>query len=122
MKWLLYIIAIVWIGAGSALILYTQQGRDFVKKVLAGADKGLVSIFPIAIGAILIVGAFQTAFPWIVVMLGILSAGKGCVFLFNPGKLADKLTSWYLEQASDHTYRLTGIIAVILGTALLSWL
>jgi len=122
MKWLLYIIGIVWIGAGSALILYTEQGRDFLRKVLAGADKGLVSIFPIAIGAIFIVGAYQTAFPWVVVMLGILAAGKGCIFLFNPGKLADKLTSWYLEQASDHTYRLAGIIAVILGTALLSWL
>lgn len=96
--------------------------QKFFKKMLAGADKGLVSVLPITIGALLIVGAYQTAFPWVVVLLGILAAVKGCIFLFNPEKLADKLTSWYLEQASDHTYRLAGIIAIILGTALLSWL
>jgi len=122
MKWLLYIIAIGWIGAGSSIILYTQQSRAFLQKTLAGADKGFVSVLPITIGALFIVGAYQTAFPLFVVLLGILAIGKGCIFLFNPGKIADKLTSWYLEQASEHTYRLAGIIAIILGTALLSWL
>jgi uncharacterized protein YjeT (DUF2065 family) len=122
MKWLLYVISFLWIGAGSSFILYTAQSRNLLKKMLAGADKGLVSVLPITIGALLIVGAYQTAFPWVVVLLGILAAVKGCIFLFNPEKLADKLTSWYLEQASDHTYRLAGIIAIILGTALLSWL
>jgi hypothetical protein len=122
MKWLLYVISVVWIGAGSSFILYTNQSRNFLKKMLAGTDKGLISVLPITIGTLLIVGAYQTAFPWVVVLLGILAAGKGCIFLFNPGHLADKLTSWYLEQASDHTYRLAGIIAIILGTALLSWM
>ena len=122
MKWLLYVISFLWIGAGSSFILYTAQSRNLLKKMLAGADKGLVSVLPITIGALLIVGAYQTAFPWVVVLLGILAAVKGCIFLFNPEKLADKLTSWYLEQASDQTYRLAGIIAIILGTALLSWL
>ena len=122
MKWLLYVISFLWIGAGSSFILYTAQSRNLLKKMLAGADKGLVSVLPITIGALLIVGAYQTAFPWVVVLLGILASVKGCIFLFNPEKLADKLTSWYLEQASDQTYRLAGIIAIILGTALLSWL
>jgi len=122
MKWLLYIISVVWIGAGSAFILYTDQSRNFVKKLLAGTDAGLVSVAPITIGALLIVGAYQTAFPWFVLLLGILAAAKGCIYLFNPGKLADKLTGWFLEQASVHTYRLAGIIAIILGTALLSWM
>jgi len=122
MKWLLYVISFLWIGAGSSFILYTAQSRNLLKKMLAGADKGLVSVLPITIGALLIVGAYQTAFPWVVVLLGILAAAKGCIFLFNPEKLADKLTIWYLEQASDQTYRLAGIIGIILGTALLSWL
>jgi hypothetical protein len=122
MKWLLYAISFLWIGAGSSFILYSVQSRSLLKKMLAGADKRLVSVLPITIGALLIVSAYQTAFPWVVVLLGILAAVKGCLFLFNPEKLADKLTSWYLEQASDHTYRLAGIIAIILGTALLSWL
>jgi uncharacterized protein YjeT (DUF2065 family) len=122
MKGLLYVISLLLIGAGSSFILYTSQSRNVLKKMLAGADKGFVSVLPITIGALLIVGAYQTAFPWIVVLLGILAVAKGCLFLFNPVKLADKLISWYLEEASDHTYRLSGIIALILGTALLSWL
>jgi len=122
MKWLLYIISVVWIGAGSFFILYTDQSRHVLKKMLAGTDTGLLSVAPITIGALLIVGAYQTAVPWVVVLLGILAVAKGCLFLFNPEKLADRLIGWYLGQASEHAYRLAGIIAIILGTALLSWL
>jgi hypothetical protein len=122
MKWLLYIIGVLWISAGSSFILYTNQCRHVLKKTVQGTDPRLISIVPIAIGALLIVGAYQTALPWVVVLLGILAIGKGCMVLFNPGRLASRLICWFFEQASENTWRLAGIIALILGTALLSWL
>jgi len=122
MKWILYLISVLWIGAGSCIILYTPQSRAFVKKTLHGVDLRLISIVPITIGALLIVSAYYSAAFWTIVVLGILAIGKGCLFIINPGKAADRMMSWFLDEVSDNTYRLAGIIAIILGTALLSWI
>jgi uncharacterized protein YjeT (DUF2065 family) len=32
------------------------------------------------------------------------------------------MMAWFLDEVSDNMYRLAGIIAIILGTALLSWI
>jgi len=122
MKWILYIISLLWIGVGSSIILYTQQGRVLLKKVLRGVDLGLLSIVPITIGVLLIVSAYYSAAFWTIIVLGILAIGKGCLFIFNPGKAADKIMTWFLDEGSDNMYRLAGIFAIILGTALLSWI
>ena len=122
MKWILYIISLMWIGAGSCIILYTPQSRAFLKKTLHGVDLGLISIVPITIGALLIISAYYSAAFWTIVVLGILAIGKGCLFIFNPRKAADKIMTWFLDEVSDNMYRLAGIIATILGTALLSWI
>jgi len=122
MKWILYIISLLWIGAGSCIILYAPQSRAFLKKTLHGVDLGLISIVPITIGALLIISAYYSAAFWTIVVLGILAIGKGCLFIFNPRKAADKIMTWFLDEVSDNMYRLAGIIATILGTALLSWI
>ena len=122
MKWILYIISLLWIGAGSCIILYTPQSRAFLKKTLHGVDLGLISIVPITIGALLIISAYYSAAFWTIVVLGILAIGKGCLFIFNPGNTADRMMAWFLNEVSDNMYRLAGIIALILGTALLSWI
>jgi uncharacterized protein YjeT (DUF2065 family) len=122
MKWILYIISLLWIGAGSCIILYAPQSRAFLKKTLHGVDLGLISIVPITIGVLLIISAYYSAAFWIIVVLGILAIGKGCLFIFNPRKAADKIMTWFLDEVSDNMYRLAGIIATILGTALLSWI
>ena len=122
MKWILYIISLLWIGAGSCFILYTLQSRVFLKKALGGIDLGLLSIIPITFGALLIAAAYYSSAFWTIVVLGILAIGKGCLFIFNPGKAADKIMTWFLDEVSDNMYRLAGIIAIILGTALLSWI
>ena len=122
MQWILYILSLLWIGVGSCIILYAPQSRAFLKKTLHGVDLGLISIVPITIGALLIVSAYYSAAFWTIVVLGILAIGKGCLFIINPGKAADRMMSWFLDEVSDNTYRLAGIIAIILGTALLSWI
>ena len=122
MKWILYIISLLWIGIGSCIILYTPQSRAFLKKILHGVDLWLISILPITIGALLIISAYYSAAFWTIVVLGILAIGKGGFFIFNPGKAADRMMSWFLDEVSDNMYRLAGIIATILGTALLSWI
>ncbi len=122
MKWLLYVIVLIWIGGGTCLILYTRQCRVFFKKTFSRVDRSLLAIMPITFGAILVAGAYQSSAFWFMIILGILAIGKGCFLIFNPAQLAEKLCRWFFEEASDETYRLAGLIAAILGTALVSWI
>ncbi len=122
MRWILFIISILWISAGSCLILYTKQSRDVLKKALGGIDLEVLAIIPIVIGILLIGAAYYSAAFWTIIIIGLFAIGKGLLLIFNPAKTADKLTSWFFHEASDNTCRLFGIFAIILGTALLSWI
>jgi uncharacterized protein YjeT (DUF2065 family) len=45
----------------------------------------------------------------------------GIIFLI-PKNVYDELMDWYLNSASDQTYRLFGILSLVLGSAILSWI
>jgi uncharacterized protein YjeT (DUF2065 family) len=122
MRWILFIISLLWISAGSCLILYTSQSRDFLKKAFGGIDPEVLSIIPIVIGILLVGAAYYSAAFWTIIIIGLLAIGKGLLLIFNPGKTADRLTTWFFQEASDNAFRLFGIFAIILGTALLSWI
>ena len=70
----------------------------------------------------MILAAADSLHPWLVRMLGLLGLIKGVLVIANPMALYDKSVKWYLESVSDQGYRLTGIILIILGTAVLSWI
>jgi uncharacterized protein YjeT (DUF2065 family) len=40
----------------------------------------------------------------------------------NPRNSFEKIREWYLHTASDQTYRLFGIIMLIIGMAVFSWI
>jgi uncharacterized protein YjeT (DUF2065 family) len=47
---------------------------------------------------------------------------KGLFIFINPRGFYDKFSDWYFGSSSDQTHRLFGILAIILGTAILSWI
>jgi uncharacterized protein YjeT (DUF2065 family) len=47
---------------------------------------------------------------------------EGMVFFFISKDVYDKFMDWYLNSLSDQTYRLSGILGIIFGTAALSWI
>jgi uncharacterized protein YjeT (DUF2065 family) len=47
---------------------------------------------------------------------------KGVAFFIIPKDSYEKLMDWYLNSLSDQSYRLSGILGIILGTAVLSWI
>jgi hypothetical protein len=54
--------------------------------------------------------------------LGILAIGKGIYFLKVSGERAGSLLEWWLVEADARVLRLWGIVAIVLGTALLTQL
>ena len=122
MKWFLYAISLIWIAAGTWIILYTDECRNFYKRMYQGIDRRVLSILPTAAGILFLFAASASRHSWFIRFFGIMAVLKGVFFFFNPNDLYDDLNQWYIDSASDQTYRMHGIMALIFGTAVLSWI
>jgi len=122
MKWFLYAFGILWVASGSAYILYTHQFRTTITPLLKNIDRRVLSAIPFIFGILLILSAPESIYAWFVRALGILAICKGVFFAASPQDHYKQLMNWYLEKASDQTFRLFGIIAIVIGTAVLSWI
>ena len=122
MALILYIISVLWLSLGVCIILYTDETRGILKTVIAQADLRLLAVLPLIFGLLLVVAAPASHYPWFVRLLGICGLVKGVFFFANPENLCGRLNTWFLDTLSDRTYRLWGIIVVILATALFSWI
>ncbi len=58
---------------------------------------------------------------WFIGLIGVLGIVKGVLIYFNPGGLFEISKDW-VETFSDQGYRLVGIIALVLGTVVISWI
>jgi len=122
MKWFLYLISFCLIASGSCFILYTIQYRDLLKNVLSKSYEKIIAASAIIIGLLLIISAFQAQGFWFVVFLGIIAICKGVFVIFNPKNSLDNIRDWYLNTASDQTYRLFGIISIVIGIVMITWI
>jgi uncharacterized protein YjeT (DUF2065 family) len=122
MKWFLYAISLIWISIGCCTILYTGETRNVVKNIVKGIDHKILSILPFIMGILFILSASASRHSWLIRLIGLTAVIKGVFIFTNPKNFSDKVTDWYLSSLSDQTQRLYGIITLILGTAILSWI
>ena len=122
MAWFLYVFAFLMVAGGSFVILYTRDTRRYTTEILEGGSQKLIAVVAAALGVLLIVSAPSSRMLGVVVFLGILAVAKGAVIWFNPRGFYDKARDWYINRASNQTFRLFGIIWLIIGTALFSWI
>ena len=122
MAWFLYLISAAWIAIGACAILYTAETRDTFKGLLNNAPHKVLAAVPFVIGILLIISASSSIYPWLIGFFGLIGLLKGVFVFLNPNGLYDKIIHWYLEVVSETGHRLVGIIAIILGTAVLSWI
>jgi uncharacterized membrane protein HdeD (DUF308 family) len=120
MAWFLYLLGIAWIAAGCFYILYTTETRDTMAGLLQKTDKTVLAVAVFIASGLIIAAAFYSRYVWVLVLIGVLGIVKAVIILKNPGDLYGRLEAWYLN-APDQTFRLIGIVALILGTAVLSW-
>ena len=122
MKWFLYAISLIWIAIGCCMILYTSETKNFMERMIKEIDLRILSILPFVAGILFLLSASVCRFPWVIRFIGLMSLVEGVLAFSNPSNLYDKLMDWYLDSISDQTHRLFGIITIILGTAVLSWI
>ena len=122
MKWFLFFVSLLWIVAGCGYILYTRQFREVMGTLIKGINEKIIAVLAVVFGILLILGASLTRHEWFIMLLGIIAIIKGVFIFLDPKGYWQKVKAWYVDQASDQTFRLFGIIALILGTALFSWI
>jgi len=122
MKAFLYVMSVLWIALGSCFVLYTNECRKILANLLKGVDRRFLAFLPAVFGILLIASASHARNPGFIRLLGFLAVAKGAFIFINPQGLYDQVTEWYLDKASGQTYRFFGIISLILGTAVLSWI
>jgi uncharacterized protein YjeT (DUF2065 family) len=121
MKWFLYAIGFFWIGLGVCFILYTETCRQMAAEILDAVHEKILALIALAIGFLLILSAFWSENVWFIMLLGVMVTVKGVLLLFNPKNMFETIKNWYLNGASDRTYRFFGIIMLIVGTAVSWW-
>lgn len=122
MKWFLYAISYGWIAIGTWSILFTAESRNVLKGIFKTIHRKILAAFEAVVGILLLFSAAESHHGWFIRLIGFMALIEGGILFFIPKRLYDELVHWYLNNASDKTYRLFGIISIILGTAVLSWI
>jgi uncharacterized protein YjeT (DUF2065 family) len=104
------------------MILYTSETKNFIERMIKEIDLRILSILPFVAGVLFLLSASACRFPWFIRFVGLMSLIEGVLAFSNPSNLYNKLMDWYLDSLSDQTHRLFGIITIIFGTAILSWI
>jgi uncharacterized protein YjeT (DUF2065 family) len=117
----LYAMSFLFIVIGCCTILYTNETRTFLNRLSSKIDRKFLSVFEAIMGILLLVSATASHHPWFIRLIGLSAVIEGVVIFLIPKNLYDELMNWYVNSLSDQTYRLFGILSLILGTAMLSW-
>ena len=121
MKWFLYFVSLYLVFAGIIFILHTGWLKHLLQKLLNAPNLRLLFPLPLIIGALFIGSKDLLPYPFVALVLGILLLLKGIYLLCAPRQIG-AIGKWWLDKAQDSTYRFLGIIILILGITLFSWL
>ncbi len=123
MKVFLAFLSLLWIALGVMLILYTEGVRRTFRGLFAKANIRLLAGAPLAIGLLLILASFSQGpmFP-LIFILGLLAVIKGLYLLLGPPSQIQRLLEWWFDRAGETTIRMWGIITLVLGIAVFSYI
>lgn len=122
MKVIVYLLGFGCIACCSCLILFTRETVNGFKGMFQTYQLRYLSAIPALFAVLFLVSAPAVKYPWIFWIIGVLSVIEALVAFFNPQKIYSRMLDWYFGNASDQTHRLFGIIGVIFGTVILTWI
>ena len=121
-KWIPYIIGLLWIILGAIHVLYAEKFQKISHHIISESNPKIFAVIPLPIGILLCVTAFGSQAKWFIFILGLLVCLKALLLLFLPTKQTHKILEWWFTKASDQSIRLWGLILVVLGITLISWI
>jgi hypothetical protein len=93
-----------------------------MKSIFSNIDQKILAALPFIFGILFIFSALTTRIPWLFRLIGLMAIIEGMAFFFISKEMYDKFMDWYLNSLSVQTYKLSGILGIIFGAAILSWI
>lgn len=122
MKAIVYLLGFSYIAMCSFLILYTRESVTTFKKLFDNCETRYLSIIPAIIGLLFLVAASATGYPWVFRIIAVVAFAEAVLAIVNPDKIYSRMLGWYFEDISDRTHRLFGIIGLVFGIVILTWI
>jgi len=122
MKVIVYLLGFGHIAIGSCLILYTRGTVAILKGWFQNYPLKYLSAIPAVYGFLFLVSALSTTHPWVFRIIALLAFCEAAVAFTDPKKIYSRMVDWYVGNVSDQTNRLFGIIGIIFGTVILTWI
>ena len=117
MKIFLWIVSALWIIVGIVSLISPAGLKKFYSSLLKPLK--WLAILAIIAGLLFLWAAPASSLSWFIRLLGILGLIKGLSFLLCPIGMVRATLSWWLNQSSK-TYRLIGILALLLAGLIIS--
>ena len=121
MKAIVYILGFTHIILSACLILYAKDTVEAIKNLYQKFPLTYLAAIPALWGFLFLISASVTTYPWLLRLIGILTLCEAVLAFTNPRKIYSRMLDWYFG-VSEHGQRLFGIIGIIFGTALVSWI
>jgi len=122
MRPVVYFLGFGYIIMSSVLILYTRETVEVFKKIIQTYELKYLSILPAIFGILFLIAAPSTVYPWLFIIFALIAFCEAALAIADPKKLYSRFLDWYFEKVSDQTNRFFGIIGIIFGTAILTWI
>lgn len=106
----------------SLYILYTRETISTFKRFIDRCELRYLAAIPAIVGLLFLASANATIYPWVFRIIAVIAFAKAVLALANPNDIYNKMAKWYMDSLSDRTNRLLGIIGVIFGTVILTWI
>ena len=123
MRWILYVFAVLLIVLGTWANLYPVQASKRLRSLAEGVAPRWSAVVALATGIMLLIAApASNQGTGFVRLLGILGMVKGIVLFVMSRERYQRLLDWWLEPAKEQSWRVWGLLMLVLGVVVFSWL
>ena len=122
MKVIVYLLGFGHIVLCTFLILYTRESIATLKSMFQNYQLKYLSAIPGVYALLFLISASATTHPWVFRIVGLLAAVEAVVAIINPRAIYSEMLDWYFANVSDQANRLFGIIGIVFGTVILTWI
>ena len=122
MKVIAYLLGFGHIALCSYLILYPRESIAALKALFQTYQLKYLAAIPAVYALLFLISASVISQPWLFRIVGLLAAAEAVVAFANPRKIYTEMLDWYFGTISNQVHRLFGIIGIIFGTLILTWI
>lgn len=118
MRWFLYLAAFFWIGAGLYIVIAINSARRLSNRLISGMDginRRLLGLSILIFGILFAASAWWSKHFWFIFILGLVAVIKGLVFLSGNQELFNRAMIFWRQRVNERSYRIWGLVIIILG-------